>query len=94
MTDARAADYRGNEGEGFAVRDEELIVEFALTRLDNPGLELDEIAALLVARVGPETMVELAGQNLADRGELRGALFETAVERVMRVVLALRDAPL
>ena len=76
------------------MRDEELIVEFALTRLDNPGLELDEIAALLVARVGPATMVELAGQNLADRGELRGALFETAVERVMRVVLALRDAPL
>ena len=33
MTDARAADYRGNEGEGFAVRDEELIVEFALTRV-------------------------------------------------------------
>jgi hypothetical protein len=76
------------------VRDEELIVEFALTRLDNPGLELEEVAALLVARVGPEKMVELAGQNLADRGELRGALFETAVERVMRVVLALRDAPL
>jgi hypothetical protein len=94
MTDARMADYRGSEGEGFAVRDEELIVEFALTRLDNPGLELDEVAALLVGRVGPETMVELAGQNLADRGELRGALFETAVERVMRVVLALRDAPL
>lgn len=76
------------------MRDEELIVEFALTRLDNPGLELDEVAALLVGRVGPETTVELAGQNLADRGELRGALFETAVERVMRVVLALRDAPL
>ena len=76
------------------MRDEELIVEFALTRLDHPGLDLDEIAALLVRRVGPEEMVEFAAQNLADRGELRGALFDTAVERVMRVVLALRDAPL
>jgi hypothetical protein len=76
----------------MAVRDEELIVEFALTRLDNPGLDLEEIAALLVRRVGPERMLEFAAQNLADRGELRGALFDAAVERVMRVVLALRDA--
>jgi hypothetical protein len=74
------------------VRDEELIVEFALTRLDNPGLDLEDIAALLVRRVGPERMLEFAAQNLADRGELRGALFDAAVERVMRVVLALRDA--
>lgn len=76
------------------MRDEELIVEFALTRLDHPGLDLDEIAALLVRRVGPEAMLEFAAQNLADRGELRGALFDTAVERVVRVVLGLRDAPL
>lgn len=75
------------------MRDEELIVEFALTRLDNPGLDLEEIAALLVRRVGPQRTVELAAQNLADRGELRGALFDAAVERVVRVVLALRDAP-
>jgi hypothetical protein len=74
------------------VSDEELIIEFALTRLDNEGLDLEEIAALLVRRVGPDRMLELAAQNLADRGELRGALFEAAVERVVRVVLALRDA--
>jgi hypothetical protein len=74
------------------VSDEELIIEFALTRLDHPGLELEEIAALLVRRMGQERMLELAAQNLADRGELRGALFEAAVERVVRVVLALRDA--
>ncbi len=72
--------------------DEELIIEFALTRLDHPGLELEDIAALLVRRVGPDRMLELAAQNLADRGELRGALFEAAVERVVRVVLAVRDA--
>jgi hypothetical protein len=74
------------------VSDEELIVEFALTRLDHPGLDLDEVAALLVRRLGPERTVDFAAQNLADRGELRGALFDAAVERVMRVVLALRDA--
>ncbi|MCD2192200.1 hypothetical protein LQ327_02170 [Actinomycetospora endophytica] len=74
------------------MRDEELIVEFALTRLDHPGLDLEEIAALLVRRVGPERTLEFAAQNLADRGELRGAVFDAAVERVMRVVLALRDA--
>ena len=75
------------------MRDEELIVEFALTRLDHPGLDLEETAALLVRRVGPERMLTFASQNLADRGELRGAVFDAAVERVMRVVLSLRDAP-
>lgn len=76
---------------GF-VRDEELIVEFALTRLDHPDLDLEETAAVLVRRLGPEQMMRFAEQNLADRGELRGAMFESAVERVVRVVLALRDA--
>lgn len=71
--------------------EDELIVEFALTRLDNPDLDLDELAALVVRRVGPEHMVDFAARNLADRGELRGALFEAAVEHVMRVVLSLRD---
>lgn len=75
------------------MRDEELIVEFALARLDHPDLALEEVAALLVRRLGPERMLAFATQNLADRGELRGAAFEAAVERVVRVVLALRDAP-
>lgn len=70
--------------------DEELIVEFALTRLDNPGLDLEEIAALVVRRVGPERMLEFASKNLGTRGELRGALFPSAVEHVLRVVLTLR----
>lgn len=71
--------------------DEELIVEFALTRLDNPGLDLEEIAALVVRRLGPDHMLEFASSNLAWRGELRGAVFPAAVEHVLRVVLTLRD---
>ena len=73
--------------------DEELVVAFALTRLDHPDLDLEEIAALLVRRVGPDRMLDLASRNLAVRGELRGRLFESAVEQVLRVVLTLRDGP-
>ena len=73
--------------------DEELVVEFALTRLNNPGLELEEVAALVVRRDGPDRMLDLAAQNLAVRGELRGGAFESAVEYVLRVVLKLRDDP-
>jgi hypothetical protein len=70
--------------------DEELVVEFALTRLDNPGLDLEEIAALVVRRAGTERMLEFAARNLATRDELRGAVFPSAVEHVLRVVLTLR----
>jgi hypothetical protein len=72
------------------VTNEELIVEFALTRLDNPDLELEEIAALLVRRAGPDRMLEFATANLATRDELRAAAFPSAVEHVLRVVLTLR----
>jgi hypothetical protein len=70
--------------------DEELLVEFALTRLDHPDLDLEEIAALVVRRTGPERMLEFASRTLASRGELRGAVFPAAVEHVLRVVLTLR----
>ena len=73
------------------VTDEELIVEFALTRIDNLGLDLEEIAALVVRRVGADRMLELAGRNLAARDELRGGVFESATEQVLRVMLTLRD---
>lgn len=76
--------------EEVPVTEEELIVEFALTRLDNPGLDLEEVAALVVRRVGPERMLEFAGQTLVHRDELRGAVFPAAVEYVLRVVLTLR----
>jgi hypothetical protein len=85
----------GSEGADL-VTDEELVVEFALTRLDNAGLDLEEldleeIAAMVVRRVGPDAMLQFASQNLAVRGELRGGAFETAVEYVLRTVLKLRD---
>ncbi|MEU4745044.1 hypothetical protein AB0G02_31930 [Actinosynnema sp. NPDC023658] len=70
--------------------DEELVVEFALTRLDHPDLDLEDVAALVVRRVGADRMLDLAGRNLATRGELRGAAFPSAVEHVLRVVLTLR----
>jgi hypothetical protein len=72
--------------------DDELIIEFALTRLDNPDrdLDLEEIAALVVRRMGPDRVLEFASRNLATRGELRGAMFPSAVEHVLRVVLTAR----
>jgi len=70
--------------------DEELVVELALTRLDHPGLDLEEIAALVVRRAGTEAMLEFASRNLAARDELRGAAFPSAVEHVLRVILTLR----
>jgi len=73
------------------VTDEELVVELALTRLDNPGVDLDEIAAMVVRRVGHDRMLQFASQNLAARDELRGSAFDAAVEYVLRTVLNLRE---
>ena len=70
---------------------DELIIAFALTRLDYPALDLGEVAALLVRRMDAEQVVELAAQNLATRDELRGDTFAAAVEHVVRTVLLLRD---
>jgi len=73
--------------------DEELVVEFALARLDHPGVDLEEIAAMVVRRVGPDRMLQFASQNLAVRDELRCGAFESAVEFVLRTMLTLRDEP-
>lgn len=70
--------------------DEGLLVEFTLARLDNPELDLEEVAALVVRRAGPDRMLEFAAHNLSTRDELRGAVFPAAVEHVLRVVLTLR----
>jgi hypothetical protein len=68
-----------------------LVVAFALTRLDHPTLDLEEVAALLVRRMGTEQTLQLATQNLATRDELRGDVFAAAVEHVLRTLLLLRD---
>jgi hypothetical protein len=70
---------------------DELVVAFALTRLDHPTLDLEEVAALLVRRMGTEQTLQLATQNLATRDELRGDVFAAAVEHVLRTLLLLRD---
>jgi hypothetical protein len=70
---------------------DELMVEFALARLDNPRLDLEEISAVVVRRLDPDQIIEFASRNLAMRGELRGGAFESAVEYVLRTVLTLRD---
>ena len=70
--------------------DEELIIEFAMARLDHPDLDLEEIAELVVRRMSPDRVLEFASRTLASRDELRGALIPAAVEHVMRVVLTAR----
>jgi hypothetical protein len=72
--------------------DEELLIEFALTRLDHPDRDIDieEIASLVVRRMGPDRVLEFASRNLATRGELRGAMFPSAVEHVLRVAITAR----
>ncbi|HZZ48076.1 MAG TPA: hypothetical protein VFE65_14445 [Pseudonocardia sp.] len=71
--------------------DDELVVNFALARLDHSCLELEEIAALLVRQMNEDDMLAYAARNLAERDELRGAAFDSAVECVIRIVLKLRD---
>ncbi|MFF3573569.1 hypothetical protein [Nocardia jiangxiensis] len=72
--------------------DEEIVVAFALARLDNANsdLDLEDVATLVVRRLSPDQMLDLATRNLAERDELRGALFESAVEHVLRTVLTAR----
>lgn len=70
--------------------EEELVVEFALIRLDHPELDLEEVAGMVVRRMGPDRMLEFASRNLGTRDELRGAVFPAAVEHVLRVIFTVR----
>ncbi|PSR66517.1 hypothetical protein C8258_20320 [Nocardia sp. MDA0666] len=72
--------------------DEEIVVEFALTRLDsrNGDFDLEDVAAAVVRRLTADQRLDLATRNLAARDELRGAVFESAVEHVLRTVLIAR----
>jgi len=42
---------------------DELVIAFALTRLDHPTLELEDVAALLVRRLGTDEMLRLAAAS-------------------------------
>src|SRR3954468_9005349 len=77
--------------ESLVMTRDELAVAFALTSLDHHGLDLEEVAALLVRRIGPRQALHLAAENLATRDELRGDVFTAAVEHVLRTLLQLRD---
>jgi hypothetical protein len=81
---------RREVGEPDVTRDE-VVVAFALARLDHPALDLADVAALLVRRMDAEQVVQLATENLVTRDELRGDVFAAAVEHVLRTVLLLRD---
>jgi hypothetical protein len=80
----------GRVGVSDVTRDE-LVVAFALIRLDHPALDLADVAGLLVHRMEAEQVVQLAAENLVTRDELRGDVFGAAVEHVLRTVLLLRD---
>ena len=54
------------------------------------GIDLEDVATLVGRRLSPDQMLDLATRNLAERDELRGALFESAVEHVLRTVLTAR----
>ena len=70
--------------------EEELVVEFALIRLDHPDLDLEEVAGMVVRRMGTDRMLEFASHTLGTRDELRGAVFPAAVEHVLRVIFTVR----
>ena len=65
---------------------------FRSNRLAMLGLIILVLLALMAILAPYLAPYSPTAQNLADRGELRGSLFDAAVERVMRVVLTLRDA--
>jgi hypothetical protein len=66
MSSTRCA-RRSGQRERIRVTNEELVVEFALARLDNPDLDLEDIAVVVVRRVGTDQMLQFAAQNLAVR---------------------------
>jgi hypothetical protein len=75
------------------VTDDELVVEYVLTWRAHSGLDREEIAHLVVRKLGPSTVLDLASANLAAKGQLRASAHEAAVEYVLRLVLTLREDP-
>jgi hypothetical protein len=75
------------------VTDDELVVEYVLAWRAHSDLDREEIARIVVRRLGPSAVLDLASANLAVKGQLRASAHEAAVEYVLRLVLTLREDP-
>jgi hypothetical protein len=73
------------------VTDDELVIEYVLAWRDHGDLDREDIARMVVRRLGPSAVLDLAAANLAVTGHLRSTAYEAAVEYVLRLVLKLRE---
>jgi hypothetical protein len=73
------------------VTDDELVVEYVLAWRDHTDLDREEIARMVVRRLGPTAVLDLAAANLGAKGQLRATAYDAAVEYVLRLVLKLRE---
>ncbi len=73
--------------------DDELVVEYVLAWRAHDDLDREEIARMVVRRLGPAAVLDLASANLAVKGELRASAYDAAVEYVLRLMLTLREDP-
>ena len=73
--------------------DDELVVEYVLAWRAHDDLDREEIARMVVRRLGPAAVLDLASANLAVKGELRSSAYDAAVEYVLRLMLTLREDP-
>jgi hypothetical protein len=73
------------------VTDDELVVEYVLAWRAHSGLDREEVARMVVRRLGASAVLDLASANLAVKGQLRANAYEAAVEYVLRLVLKLRE---
>ena len=71
--------------------DDELVVEYVLAWRTHSGFDREDIARMVVRRLGPSAVLALAAANLAVKGQLRASAYEAAVEYVLRLVLKLRE---
>ena len=71
--------------------DDELVVEYVLAWRTHSGFDREDIARMVVRRLGPSAVLDLAAANLAVKGQLRASAYEAAVEYVLRLVLKLRE---
>jgi hypothetical protein len=76
---------------GGHVTDDELVIEYVLAWRGHTDLDREDVARMVVRRLGPSAVLDLASANLAAKGQLRASAYEAAVEYVLRLVLKLRE---